>query len=126
MYGNHQTEGGQNMNIDDILKAFDEYLKKDKLKIVNPKREKEILETYRILKQIIDVYYEDSTLEIQYGALDLGDVFIRIVTPQFTTYEMKLFATAIQNADNIDIYPTADDRIKIDLLFRNAYYVSII
>ena len=114
------------MNIDDILKAFDEYLKKDKLKIVNPKREKEILETYRILKQIIDVYYEDSTLEIQYGALDLGDVFIRIVTPQFTTYEMKLFATAIQNADNIDIYPTADDRIKIDLLFRNAYYVSVI
>ena len=126
MHGNHQTEGGQNMNIDDILKAFDEYLKKDKLKIVNPKREKEILETYRILKQIIDVYYEDSTLEIQYGSLDLGDVFIRIVTPQFTTYEMKLFATAIQTADNIDIYPTADDRIKIDLLFRNAYYVSII
>lgn len=31
------------MNIDDILKTFDEYLKKDKLKIVNLKREKDIL-----------------------------------------------------------------------------------
>jgi hypothetical protein len=67
---------------------------------------------------------EETTVEILEGALQAGDVAIRIVTPNFTVYDTSKFADIIQTADDVDIYPTADDRIKVDIHFQNVYYVQ--
>jgi hypothetical protein len=112
------------MNFDDILGSCKEYLKKDKIKIVNLPKLNDIMAAYKILNSIINTQDKDTSIEIREGDLELGDIYIRIVAQQFTSYDIEAFAQAISKADNIDIYPTADYRIKIDVMFYKAYYVS--
>lgn len=112
-------------NFENAIEFFKSYLEADKVKIANYVRLSEINSSYEALKEIIDKG-DDTSIEILPDALDLGDVSIRIVTPTLTIYNISLFLTVVIKADNIEIYPTADDRIKIDIQFRNAYYVSLI
>lgn len=112
------------MNFDDILGSWKEYLKKDKIKIVNLQKLNNIMAAYKILNSIINTQDKDTSIEIREGDLELGGIYIRIVAQQFTSYDIETFAQAISKADNIDIYPTADYRIKIDVMFYKAYYVS--
>ncbi|MBO5700857.1 MAG: hypothetical protein J6S71_00300 [Clostridia bacterium] len=114
------------MNLDDILGSWKEYLKKDKIKIVNLQKLNDIMAAYRILSSIINIQDKDVTVEIREGDLEFGDIYIRIVAHQFTSYDIEALTQAISKADNIDIYPTADYRIKIDVMFYKAYYVSTI
>ena len=114
----------KNMNFENALDSLEKYLEKDKVKIMNPQKLKDIMATYKILNAMISLHDKAISVEINEGALELGDFYIRIVAPQFTSYELKALAQAISKADIIDIYPTADDRIKIDIMFYKAYYVS--
>jgi hypothetical protein len=111
------------MNFEDALDFFSEHLKKDKIKFVNPQKINHIMEAHQLLSSMINSQDGDVSIEIREGALELGDVCIRIIAPQFTSYNTAEFALAIRNADHIDIYPTADQRIKIDIMFSKAYYV---
>ena len=112
------------MNFENALDSLEKYLEKDKVKIMNPQKLKDIMATYKILNAMINRHDKAISVEINEGALELGDFYIRIVAPQFTSYDLKALAQAISKADIIDIYPTADDRIKIDIMFYKAYYVS--
>ena len=114
------------MNYKDSIEFFKSYLKQDKVKVINPSKMKDVASTYKILERILLLEQECTSIEIKEGALELGDIYIRIITPQFTVYNLSLFSAAIEKADNIDIYPTADTRIKIDIMFNNAYIVTTI
>ena len=112
------------MNFEDALNFLGKYRKTDKIKLLNPKKMQDIAETHQLLRSMIDNQDPEVSIEIREGALELGDVYIRIITPQFTSYNTASLAKAIQKADHIDIYPTADNRIKIDIMFNKAYYVQ--
>ena len=114
------------MDFQEYIESMKEYLKKDKCKVLNPSRIQEIAQSYKILKSIIDACDEETSINILEGALELGDICIRIVTPNFSTYDIKKLQTAILKATNVNIYPTTDDRIKIDIQFENAYFVSVL
>ena len=111
------------MNFDEALEFFKEHLESNKVKIVNPARMRDVDNAYKILYNLIEKC-EDTNIEVLSGALSLGDIYIRIITPQLTICNTSLFSKSTLKADTIDIYPTADERIKIDIQFNNAYYVE--
>ena len=112
------------MSYQDEMEFLKEQLNKNKCKILNPHRAKEVLKAFGVIKIMVGKSDEETTVEILGGALEAGDVAIRIVTPNFTVYDTSKFADIIQTADDVDVYPTADDRIKVDIHFQNAYYVQ--
>ena len=97
-----------------------EYLDATKTGVVNIPRHQQVLDAYTIIKDIIMSEDPDATIEIMEGALQLGSVFIRAVTSDVTVYDTAAFADAIKYADNFQVYPTADDRVKLDILFEGV------
>lgn len=112
------------MDFDETLELIKEYLQKDKIKILNPLRYADIIESYKILKSILDKDCDETTIEISDCALQTGDVAIEITTPMLTAYNITLLTKAFQKADIVSIYPTIDDRIRIHMQFHNGYFVT--
>ena len=103
--------------MDAELQKIREYLGAPKAGIVNDDRFKQVLDAYAIIKPLILAEDPNATVEIVEGALQLGSMFIRAVTSDVTVYDTAAFAEAIKNASNFQVYPTADDRVKLDILF---------
>ncbi len=108
------------------LADMKKYLETTKIGIVNLKRQKELLTAYEILKRDLINEDEENTIELVHGALQDGSVSIRITAIDFTAYDMNAFYQVIKNASNFQIYPTADDRIRLDVMFEDVidYYVA--
>ena len=108
------------MELDEELNKIKEYLDAPKTGVINPVKQQELMDSYAIIKNIILSEDPDATIEIVEGALQLGSVVIRAVTSDVTVYDTAEFAEATKNADNFQIYPTADDRVKFDVLFEGV------
>ena len=102
-----------------------EYLKKDKIKVVNPLRRRDIILAYNIIKKLIGKQ-EETTIEIEPGKLELGDVSIRITALSITIFDLKSLMQAFHKANNIDIYPHTDGTVTIDIQFYDVYSVQIL
>ena len=112
------------MDFDEISELIKEYLQKDKCKILNRLRCADIIESYKILKSILDKNYDETTIEILDCALQTGDIAIEITTPMLSAYNMTLLIKAFQKADIVNIYPTIDDRIRLTVQFYKGYFVT--
>lgn len=108
------------MQFEDELQKFKEYLDTPKTGIIDEDRYKLVIDAYQIIKSIILTEDPDATIDIIEGALQIGSMVIRAVTSDVTVYDTAEFAEATKNADNFQIYPTADDRVKFDILFENV------
>ena len=109
-----------NMEIEFIKK----YLKKDKIKVVNPMRRKDLIEAYDIIQNLVR-NDEETNIEIVTGKLELGDVTIRITALSITTFDMSNLIRAIEKSDSVDIYPLTDGTVRMDVQFRDVYSVYI-
>lgn len=112
------------MDFNETLELIKEYLQKDKIKILNPLRYADIIESYKILKSILDKDCDETTIEILDCALQTGDVAIEITTPMLSAYNMTLLTKAFQKADIVSIYPTNDNRIRLDVQLHGGYFVT--
>ena len=101
-----------------------EYLKKDKIKIVNQVRTKDLFETYAIVQNLLR-NAEETTVEIESGKLELGDVTIRITALTITIFDLNNLMRIIQKADSVDIYPLTDGRVRLDIQFNDVYSVYV-
>ena len=108
------------MDFEAEFQAFREYLDAPKIGVINLGRQRELMDAYVKIKNIIMSEDPDATIEIVEGALQLGSVAIRAVTSDVTVYDTAEFAEATKNANNFQIYPTADDRVKFDVLFEGV------
>ena len=108
------------MELDAEFQKFKEYLDAPKMGVINLGRQQELMDAYKKIKRIILSEDPDATIEIVEGALQLGSVAIRAITTDVTVYDTAEFAEAIKNADNFQIYPTADERVKLDILFEGV------
>lgn len=113
------------MEFDAEIQGLKEYLDAPKMGITNLARYQELVDSYEKIKRIILSVDPDATIEIIEGALQLGAVAIRAVTNDVTVYDTAEFAEATKNANNFQIYPTADDRIKFDVLFEGVIEYSL-
>jgi len=114
------------MELDAEFQKFKEYLDAPKMGVVNLTRQREVMDSYTMIKNIILSEDPDATIEIIEGALQLGSVAIRAVTSDVTVYDTAAFAEATKNADNFQIYPTADDRVKLDILFEGVIEYTLV
>jgi hypothetical protein len=103
--------------MDETLQKLKEYLNAPKAGVVNPERYEDVMASCAIIRDIILFNDPEATIEVSEGALQLGSMAIRVVTSDVTVYDTVAFAEATKNADNFQIYPTADDRVKLDILF---------
>jgi hypothetical protein len=106
--------------MDENLQKLKAYLDAPKTGVINPARYQDLIDSYEIIKGIIMSEDPDATVEVIEGALQMGSVAIRAVTSDVTVYDTAVFAEATKNADNFQIYPTADDRVKFDILFEGV------
>ena len=108
------------------LEDVKKYLDTTKFGIVNLKRQNELLAAYEILKRDFLVEDRENTIELVHGALQDGSVSIRITAIDFTAYDMNAFNQVIKDASNFQIHPTADNRIRLDVMFEDVidYYVA--
>ena len=113
------------MELDAEFQKLKEYLDAPKMGVTNLGRYRELVDAYEKIKGIILSEDPDATIEIVEGALQLGSVVIRAVTNDVTVYDTAEFAEATKNANNFQIYPTADDRIKFDVLFEGVIEYSL-
>lgn len=114
------------MELDAELQKIKKYLDAPKVGTTNLVRYKELLDAYTIIKDIILSEDPDATIEIIEGALQMGSVAIRAVTSDVTVYDTAAFSEATKNADNFQVYPTADDRVKLDILFEGVIEYTLI
>ena len=108
------------MELDAELQKIKEWVDAPKIGMVNFVKQKELVESYVIIKNIILTHDPDATVEIVEGALQTGAVTISAVTSDVTVYDTVAFAEAIKNADNFQVYPRTDDRVKLDILFEGV------
>lgn len=114
------------MELDAEFQKLKEYLEAPKMGVVNLDRRQELMDSYAKIKNIILSEDPDATVEIIEGALQMGSMAIRAVTSDVTVYDTAAFAEATKNANNFQIYPTADDRVKLDVLFEGVIEYSLI
>lgn len=108
------------MELDAELQKIKEWVEAPKIGVVNLARQQEVETSYAIIKEIILAHDPDATIEIVEGALQMGAVAISAVTSDVTVYDTAAFAEAIKNADNFQVYPRTDDRVKLDILFEGV------
>ena len=122
MYTNNENQNNQgDTNMD--FKFIKEYLQKDKIKMVNPSRRKDLMEAYDIIQNLFAE--EETTIEIEPDKLELGDISIRITALSITTFDLNNLIRALQKADSVDIYPQTDDTVILDIQFNDVYSVYI-
>lgn len=114
------------MELDAEFQKIKEYLDAPKIGVTNLARQRELLDSYAKIKNLILSEDPEATIEIVEGALQFGSVAIKAVTTNVTVYDTAEFAEAIKNADNFQIYPTTDDRVKFDILFEGVIEYTLI
>lgn len=102
------------------FQKFREYLNTPKAGTINELRHRRLLDAYEIIKPLILAEDPNATVDILEDALQLGSVFIRAITSDVTVYDTSAFSEAIKYADNFQVYPTADERVKLDILFEGV------
>ena len=115
----------ENFAMDQHMEELKKYLASNKIGVVNFARQADLFESYELIKGIILAEDPDATVEIKHGALQFGDIAIQIATNDITIYDIQLFSKAVEKADNFQIYPTTDGKIKFDIMFENVieYYL---
>lgn len=102
-----------------LMRGLGEYIDSKKVFVKNPARLNDVEQAAQIAKQLFQDY--EITIEddpIQMGALCLCingfDITIR------GKEEIRLFQKLIAKADNFEIYPVGDERIKFAIMFNGA------
>lgn len=94
--------------------------------VVNEDKMQDVMDAFLIIQQIVCPEDPDAIIEVVEGALQLGSVAIKITTTDVTVYDTAEFAEATKNASNFQVYPTTDDRVKLDILFDGVIDYTLI
>lgn len=104
----------------ELMGDLKNYLEAEKVFIQNPIRYAEVRRATEIAKELFkeyDISIKDDPLQM--GALILCiegyDVMVR------GEREIKLFTELISKANNFEIYPVGDEKIKFSILFADAF-----
>ena len=102
-----------------LMAELDEYLKSEKVFIKNSARFYEVNEAFQIALQL----FPDAKVEIADDPLQMGALILRIEWYDIIirgSEEIALFSALIAKADNFEIYPAGDEKIKFSLVFSGA------
>lgn len=102
-----------------IAAGLHKYFLLEKVFIKNPVRLSEVEEAFQIASQL----FSDSSIEVADDPLQMGALILRIEGYDIVVRgqdEIALFSALIEKADNFEIYPVGDEKIKFSLVFSGA------
>ena len=102
------------------LEEFIEYLRLEFTRetkfTLNPQRQKEFSKAYREIESLLSDCI-DARMWCEIGSLINGYAAIIIECDSIVVREIQTFCDAIKAADNFEIYPIADDKVRMDIMF---------
>ena len=112
------------MQLDDkefmsLMEGFAQYLETEKVFIKNSARLAEVQHATEIAKQL----FLDSKVSLEDDPLQMGALILRVEGFDVVIRgerEINLFKVLISKADNFEIYPIGDERIKFSMVFSGA------
>ena len=111
------------MDFEMFLAKMKEWQSNPHMFIVNNNRMKEMEMAHDILEKIIHEYDPDATIKVDMNVLNDGSASIVIETCDFVVHNVQEFITVIKNANNFEVYPILDDKIRIAIMFNNVMKV---
>ena len=93
-----------------------EYLEMQKVFVQNPQR----MEDVSYATEMACRLFPDAQISIEDDPLQMGAVILRIEDFDIVVRETEDFYGIIDKANNFDIYPVGDEKVRIDILFANA------
>ena len=103
----------------DLMKDLQEYLDLHKVFIKNPARFAEVQHATEIAHEL----FAEMEIEIQDDPLQMGALILVITGFDISARgqrEINLFKELISKADNFEIYPVGDEKVKFAILFSEA------
>ena len=102
-----------------LMDELAEYLKKEKVFIQNPVRYTEVRRAVSIAKEL----FKDYSISIKDDPIQMGALILCISGFDITIQgeeEIALFTELISKANNFEIYPVGDDKVRFSILFANV------
>lgn len=102
-----------------LMDELAEYLKKEKVFIQNPVRYTEVQRAVSIAKEL----FKDYSISIKDDPIQMGALILCISGFDITIQgeeEIALFTELISKANNFEIYPVGDDKVRFSILFANV------
>ena len=102
-----------------LMEDFAQYLETEKVFIKNPARLAEVQHATEIAKQL----FLDSKVSLEDDPLQMGALILRIEGFDVVIRgerEINLFKELISKADNFEIYPLGDERMRFSMVFSGA------
>lgn len=99
-----------------FVEILTDYLKAKKVFVQNPRRMEEI----NVATEMVCRLFPDAQISIEDDPLQMGAVILRIEDFDIVVRETEDFCSIIDKANNFDIYPVGDEKVRIDILFANA------
>ncbi len=109
-------------NFDTVLEGLMDFMKsmpKSQVKTLNPSRYKLMLRTAAQLTDLLRKSVSDGTLEIDVNpTFNLGAITVEL--DSLSVDEPLAFADVIYKADNFEIYPLTNGKIRLDITFQSV------
>ena len=102
-----------------LMDKLAQYLESEKVFIKNPARFAEVNAAFQIASQL----FTDAEVTISDDPLQMGALILRIESYDIIVRgqeEIALFSALIATADNFEIYPANNEKIKFALVFSGA------
>ena len=102
-----------------LMGGLKKHLDSKKAFVANPARFAEVENAIKIASSL----FADATVYVADDPLDLGALIVRIEGTDITVsgnQEIQLFVELISNADNFEIYPISEDRLRFAMVFGRA------
>ncbi|MDO4562606.1 MAG: hypothetical protein Q4C12_02095 [Clostridia bacterium] len=106
-------------NLFDVLVEFFNTLPKDRVKIINFKRYQQMLKTAAMLKECLSKTMCEGEITIDVTEqFNLGSVSTTL--DSLTIDNPSEFINIVSQADNFEIYPLTNGKIRIDITFQSV------
>lgn len=102
-----------------FVEGLNAHLEREKIFMKNPSRLADVKRATEIANEL----FADANISIVDDGLQLGSIAIRIEGYDVVVRgarEIKLFTELVSKADNFEIYPVGDEKMKFAIMFNDA------
>lgn len=105
------------MDFKAFSKQYNEWQSKPHMFIVNKNRVKAINDAHNRLEKIIHEYTPKANVQINMSELNDGSAYLSVETDELVVHNVQDFISIIKEANNFEIYPLNNGKIKITIMF---------
>ena len=109
------------MTLEEFLEQLRKYQEQPKIWVVDPVRQTEFMQAYKGISALVLAEEPEANIECEMHEINIGAGVIRIEADELVVREIQNFCAAISKANNFEIYPLANDKMRMSIMFYNIY-----